>query len=270
MNATLAKKTITNAVKKGIRFTKRNSNVILTMLAVIGVTVTAEELVRATVKAVKVCEEKQIKDKKEIVKTVWKIYIPSAGFFLITTAAIIGNAHINAKRLATVTGLCALERAELSDLRKKVAEVVGPKKEKSIEDEIAKDRIDATPIPDEGDIIHTGHGNQLYLDFLSGRYIRTSEDHIKLVEEILNRKMGESWDQQVPVKVYFDEMFRDAPAKNGPADCLVADLYWDYGDMNLHGEKKIELRTMYHERKIVNGELEMVAAIKPDPFPIGL
>ena len=265
MNAQVAK--IINPVvkigKKGIRFTKENSNAILTILAVMGFAVTAEELVRATIKAVKICEEKDIQDGKEIVRTVWKIYIPAAGFFLITTVAIIGNARLNAKKLATVTGLCAMNAKELKDFKDKAKEVIGPKKTEKMVDEIEKERLEKDTIPPEEDILKTGHGNQLFKEYLTGKYIRTSPEHVELVEERLNRQIEGEIDGVVMAGYYLQEFGIDP-------DCYIAEALWDMAEMLQRGDKKIKLGIHYGGWTDVHGTKEMVAVIKPDPLPTGI
>ena len=56
-----------------------------------------------------------------------------------------------------------------ASIRKKVVEAVGEKKEKKIQDAVAKERIDSHPVG-TSQIIITGKGSELCYDTVSGRY----------------------------------------------------------------------------------------------------
>lgn len=249
--------------RKGLRLTKANSNFLLTLFAVLGFAVTAEELVRATVKAVKLCEEKGVKDGKEVVRTVWKIYIPAFGFFLITTIAVISNAKINAKRLATVTGLCALNSAEAKAWKEKAKELIGPKKAEKMEEEMVKEKMDQDDIPPDDQIIRTGHGDELMKEYLTGQWIYDSPAHVELVQEKLNHRFDEECDGIVSVAWYLQQFCIDP-------DCYIAEAVWDMAEMLRYGDKKIELKLVYNGRKRVGNVDKMTCCIKPSVMPTGI
>lgn len=243
-----------------VTWAKANSNWLLAAFTALGVVLTAEEAIRATVKAVKVCEEKQLKDGKEIVKTVWKLYIPMVGFFLLTTVAIGGNAHINARRLTTAAGLIALKEADLKSFKDKAKEMLGERKVDKIEDEVERDIVDQNPPPTEDKIRKTGHGNDLFREYLTGQYIRACPEWIMAVEGRLNEKQDGDFDGVVTAGYYLDELGADP-------DCYVGNMIFDKTAMLEQGYKKIELDVTTCGWKEVNGKQEMVSTIRPRPLP---
>lgn len=261
-----AVKAVNPIIKAGgklIRFSKRNSNWLLAVLAMLGLATTTGLAVDATVKAVKLCETKEVKGRKEILKTVWRLYIPAVGGFIVTTASIVGNAHINARRLATVTGLYAMSQADLKSLREKAKEVLGEKKEREkVEDEVAKERLDNLTIPPESQIIKTGHGNQLFMEWLTGQIVRSSPEWVAAISENMDNQFAREVDGVVEVSYYLGQL-------SIPTDCWVGRAIWDYTEMVERGDKKFEIDCHEIQWMEVNGQQEMVGIIKP-PEPTGI
>ena len=239
-----------------IRFGKRNSNWLLAVLAMLGLATTTGLAIDATVKAVKLCEQKEIKGRKEVLKTVWRLYIPAVGCFIVTTVSIVGNAHINARRLATVTGLYAMSQADLKALKEKAKEVMGPRKEERMEDDIAKERLNKVVQEQSNQIIETGHGNKLFMEWLTGQLIRTSPEHVEAVAEKLDNQFGKEVDGVVEVSYYL-EQFRI------PTDCWVAKAIWDSVEMRERGDNKYTIDCHEIQWMEVNGVQEMVGIIRP-------
>lgn len=247
---------------KAVRFGKRNSNWLLAILAMLGLATTTGLAIEATVKAVKLCEKKEIKGRKEVIKTVWRLYIPAVGAFIVTTVSIIGNAHINARRLATVTGLYAMSQADLKALKEKAKEVLGERKEERMEDDIAKERLNKVIPAQQDQIIETGHGNKLFMEWLTGQLIRTSPEHVEAVAERMDNQFSKEVDGVVEVSYYL-EQFRI------PTDCWVAKAIWDTAEMLQRGDKKFEIDCHEIQWMEVNGQQEMVGIIRP-PEPTGI
>lgn len=247
---------------KAVRFGKRNSNWLLAILAMLGLATTTGLAIDATVKAIKLCEKKEIKGRKEVIKTVWRLYIPAVGAFVVTTVSIIGNAHINARRLATVTGLYAMSQADLKALKEKAKEVLGERKEERMEDDIAKERLNKVIPAQQDQIIETGHGNKLFMEWLTGQLIRTSPEHVEAVAERMDNQFSKEVDGVVEVSYYL-EQFRI------PTDCWVAKAIWDTAEMLQRGDKKFEIDCHEIQWMEVNGQQEMVGIIRP-PEPTGI
>ena len=262
MNALSILKPVIKAGGKTIKNIQRNSNWILAILAMLGLGATTGLAIDATVKAVKLCEEKQVKGGKEVIKTVWKLFIPTIGVFIITTLSIASNAHINATRLATMTGLYAMSQADLKALTSKATDFIGPKKAEQLKEEMAKDRVNCDPPPKEADIIKTGHGDQLFKEWLTGQYVRTSPEWIEAVQEKIDAQFANEFDGVVEVSYYLNLL-------NIPTDCWVAKALWDQVTMLERGDKHFTIDCHKLQWMEVNGKQEMVGYIRPvDPTSI--
>lgn len=243
-----------------MRFSTKNSNWILAILAVLGVGGTAAAFTNATIKAVKLCEEKQIKGTKEVIKTVWKLYLPGIGFVIATTVAIVTNAHVNAKRFATVTSLLAASQTDLELLKKKAKEIVGEGKERKIEDEAERERIDSSKIPTEDEIIKTGHGDKLFEMAWTSKYFRASPEWIDLAFERFNKAFNEGYfDDEVYMNALLDEL--------GLPNCESGNAYWNRVDMREKGYKEVTANITSCKWMEVNGKREMVSTLRCCPNP---
>ncbi len=252
-------KAIVKIVRGIPRFCKRNSNWILSALAMIGVTGLTWAAIKGTIKAVKLCEEKGVKDGKEVIKTTWKLYIPALGFFILTTLSIVGNAHINGKRLATLTGLYAASQADIQAIKKKAKEMLGEKKASEVQAEADKEKVAALPAPKEGEINQTGHGTQLYMDGMTGQFFRASPDYIELVEKEINMKLQNEVDN-LCYRAYLQERFHER-------DCGTKEMFWDLLELNRRGIKEVKLDASFTGWMDINGQKEVVAVLHCDPEP---
>ena len=101
---------------------------------------------------------------KERVQMSWKCYITTGIFATAAVSCAIG-AHVQGvKQYAALAGAYAASEKSFIEYRKKVKEVIGEDKEKSVRDEVAKEHADRTPPegpPQEGKVwthdMQTGH-----------------------------------------------------------------------------------------------------------------
>lgn len=244
--------------KRFMRFARANSNWILALLSILGLLGTAVTCVDATIKAVKVCEEKQVKGKKEIIKTVWKLYMPAVGCILVTVSTIATNAHNNAKRLATVTGLWAASQADIKAIKEKAKEMIGESKAKKLDEAVAAEKIRSNP-PSEAVISETGHGNILFLMELTGQYFRANPDYIDAQLAKFNLAMSETVDGVLEVN--------DLTERFNLPNCKLGRALWDHYDMVEHGYKEVVAHIPPGQWVEINGQREVAFLVKCDPDP---
>lgn len=174
------------------KYLEKNSPLLLTGCAVVGVVTTTVLTIKATPEAMKIIEEeKQKKEeitKVEVVKLTWQCYIPTAIMGGITIACMVGATSINLKRNAAIVALYSLSKDNLKEYQEKVKEFVGDKKAEEIKDEIMKDRIEYNPYNTE-QVIQTGKGNTLCYDSFSGRYFTNDIENIRRIVNDLNWTM---------------------------------------------------------------------------------
>jgi len=187
------KQTISNALKGAEKALKKHSPEILTGIGIAGMIATTISAVKATPKALRLIDEKEIQENKrlttaEVVLTTWKCYIPAAVTGALSVACLIGASAVSLKRNAALATAYTISETALKDYREKAVEVVGEKKEQAIRDAIAKDKLAGNPVDDK-QIVMTGSGDTLCYDVLSGRYFKSDIEKIRKAINDLNRDM---------------------------------------------------------------------------------
>jgi hypothetical protein len=180
--------------KFGSTITK-NSPTILTGLAVAGLVSTTVMAVRTTPKAVLImdmeCDRRgdvSALPVKDTIQLTWKCYIPTAIMGGLTVACIIYANSINLRRNAALASVYSLSEAALKEYKTKVVETIGEKKEKTIRDDIAKDRITKHPV-NENEVFITGNGETLCYDAITGRYFKSDIERIRKAVNKVGRDM---------------------------------------------------------------------------------
>lgn len=124
-----------------MKLVQKNSSTILTCIGAAGVIATAVLTGRATIKAVRIVDESETHSKKEIVKTVWKEYIPAAGIGITTIACIFGANTLNKRQQAALMSAYALLDQTYKEYKSKVKDVLGEESEQKVEDAIAEEKV---------------------------------------------------------------------------------------------------------------------------------
>ena len=170
----------------------KHSPEILTGIGIAGMVGTIVLAVKATPKAIHICEElrreKEEPTKLDYVKATWKCYIPTAVTGVTSIACLIGASSVNARRNAALATAYKLSETAFIDYKDKVIETIGEKKNQAIKDNIAKDKIESDPVSSK-EVIITDKGNTLCYDGISGRYFKSDMDIIKRAENALNRRI---------------------------------------------------------------------------------
>lgn len=135
-------------VSKGEKFVTDNAPLILTSVGAAGVLTTAYLTGKATIKACALMEydwpnqeQRAATPNIEIVKRVWKLYLPAGGVAVTTIAAIILANKIGTRRTAALAAAYAVSDKAMSEYKDKVVEKLGKKKEREVRDELAQERL---------------------------------------------------------------------------------------------------------------------------------
>lgn len=183
---------ISNIISKTKSTVSKHSPEILTGIGIAGMITSTILAVKATPKAVAIIQNKKNKKEKQttidIIKSTWKLYIPSISCGVGGVLCILSGSRINAKRSAALATAYTISEKTLKTYRDKVIETIGEKKEKNIRQSIQQDEIDKNP-PVESKIVLTQKGNTLIKDEYSGRYFRSDLDTIRKASNELNRQM---------------------------------------------------------------------------------
>lgn len=171
----------------------RHSPEILTGIGIAGMVTTTVLAVQATPKALMLLEDAKYEKggsltAPETIKACWKCYIPAAVTGTASIMCLVGASSAHAKRNAVLASAYKLSETALTEYRDKVIETIGEKKEKAIRDKIDKDHVEKNPVS-KNDVIITGRGTTLCLDYHSGRYFNSDIETIKRAINELNRQM---------------------------------------------------------------------------------
>lgn len=176
----------------------KHSPEILTGIGITGMITTVVLAVRATPKAMELIDEHKEGDSyKELgieltpiqtVKVAWKPYIPAVISGTASIACLIGANSVHARRNAAIATAYKLSEAALVEYKDKVIETFGEKKEKTVREKIAEDRLEKNPV-NNSQIFMTEKGNTLFMEPISGQYFRSDIEFIKKTVNELNETM---------------------------------------------------------------------------------
>lgn len=206
---------VTAAFKSVGTAVKKHSPEILTGLGIAGMITTTVLAVKETPKALRLLEQaKRDKGEKltvgETVKTTWKCYIPATVTGTVSIACLIGASSVHLRRNTALATAYKLSETALTEYRDKVIETIGEKKEKTVREAVAKDKVEKDPV-EKKEIIITGGGTTRCYDMLCGRYFESSRETLERIENKLNRRLLD--DMYVSLNEFYNEVgLRDVAA----------------------------------------------------------
>ena len=192
----------------------KHSPEILTGIGIAGMITTTILAVKATPEAMELLDRAKHKKQEElnekvelapveVVKAAWKPYVPAVIIGVTSTACLIGGTHVSLRRNAALATAYQLSTTALSEYKEKVVETIGERKERAIHDELAKDKVEKTPVkPNE--VIFTGKGESLCLDELSGRYFKSDRNRIDRAMNKLNQRMAGGMEMYISLNEFYD------------------------------------------------------------------
>lgn len=175
----------------------KHSPEILTGLGIAGMITTTVLAVKATPKALVLIEGKKKElelypaDKLtpvETVKATWKCYIPATVTGIASVTCLIGASSVNSRRNAALATAYNLSTTALTEYKEKVIETIGEKKEQTVRDKVAEERIKKEPVNPSA-IIVSGNGNTRCFDTITKRRFTSDIEAIKKIVNELNRRM---------------------------------------------------------------------------------
>ena len=165
---------------------QKHSPEIMTGIGIAGMVATTILAVRATPKALLLIQEaEEVKSQTEssdealtpveTIKATWRCYVPAAVTGALSMTCLIGASSVNVRRNAALATAYKLSESALKGYREKVIETIGEKKEQAVQDAVAKERINKSPVTNQ-EVIITEKGNTLCYDVISGRYFKSDID----------------------------------------------------------------------------------------------
>ena len=181
--------------KSALTFLKVNSPTIFSVVGGVGVVATAYLASSASFKAANVIRfherdsgpNPNTKERiKERTKLVWKFYIPAGISTAATVACIAGANRVGIKKTAAAQVALAVSERAYSEYRDKVIEEFGERKDQSIRDKVAAERVKDNPPPST---IISGPGNVLCCELFTGRYFTSDMESLRRAQNDINDKV---------------------------------------------------------------------------------
>lgn len=202
------KSNVTKLIKSGQAKLSKHAPEILLTLGVTSMFSSIVLAVTATPKALESIDKAQTEKGEELtpvekVKVAWKPYVPTVATFTFGTCCLIGANSAHTRRNAALAAAYKLSETAFSEYKEKVVETIGEKKEKTVRDKVAQDKIEKDPVTTK-EVIITGKGTTLCYDSASGRYFESSVERIEHAINVINRTM--TYDMYVSLNDLYDEL----------------------------------------------------------------
>jgi hypothetical protein len=126
-------------------------------------------------------------DKKQLVKTYWKDFVPAAVSGVATVTCVIAANHIGTRRTAAIAAAFKLSEQLSEEYKAKVVQTLGLQKEEKVRSELAAERMASNP--PSGMIVVAG-SNVLFYDELSGRYFTNEMETVRRAVNEINHKVN--------------------------------------------------------------------------------
>ncbi len=159
---------------------------VLTGIGIAGTVTTAVLAARGAQQA-EYCLDTEAKQQPltEQAKLVWRCYIPAIASGTITVGCIYGASRFNARQAAALTAAYSLSERALHEYRDKVTETIGDVKEQALRDDIAQDRVLATP---NSTIVVEGT-DALTCELHTMRYFKSDMESLRKAQNDINSRM---------------------------------------------------------------------------------
>lgn len=118
---------------------------------------------------------------KEVVKSTWKCYIPSAVTAGLGIACVIGGLRISGARTAAMAGIAGAAEKKLERYQEAVEKIIDEEQAKSVAEEVTKQEMEeACDISVPGEIMTCSvNGPDLVFEPLTGRFFRSDRELIR-------------------------------------------------------------------------------------------
>jgi hypothetical protein len=126
-------------------------------------------------------------DKKQLVKTYWKDFVPAAVSGVATVTCIIAANHIGTRRTAAIAAAFKLSEQLTEEYKERVIKTLGAQKEEKMRSELVGERMARSG--DAETIIIVGSESVFY-DELSGRFFKNEMEKVRRAVNDINHKVN--------------------------------------------------------------------------------
>ena len=199
---------IAKSLNQVLRYSKKQSPIILAAVGVSGFIGSAVMASKATIKARKAIaqaenDKSETLTKFETVKVAAPYYIPTGLVIIASTGCIAGSVRISYRRQAALAAAYTLSRNQFDEFYKKTAETIGDKKAKSIEKSIENDK--AKEYKASTDVL-IKPGDVFTRDVSFGREFSSNGNKILAAQNRINAKLVRSSDSYISLNEAWREL----------------------------------------------------------------
>lgn len=198
-------------VEKAVGFMVKNAPRILTSIGIGGVIATSVMAVKETPEAMAKIEELDIPEDAhpvevyvEKAKAVLPVYLPAIGMGVLTITSILSAQRIMNGRQAAAAVAATIAENALKDYQDEVLAKVGANKALDIREGVAKKCLEKAPNVDESVVEHTGRGDVLCFDAVTGRYFRSSIEDVRKAESTIVKWCAD--EMSVSLNTFYEEL----------------------------------------------------------------
>lgn len=125
--------------------------------------------------------------RREWLRENWLRYIPPVTAGALTIACIVGGTRISRSRTAAITAAYSLTERAFSEYKEKVQEKLGERKEQTLKDELAQNRV--RQISTSPEIVLVGKGSIMCIELRSGRPFLGDMELLRRAEVEINDRV---------------------------------------------------------------------------------
>lgn len=226
MKSTILTKAATKAsrlLKPLATVAKAKSPAVLAGAAIIGAVAIAFTTYKCTPKYKQAVEDAETVIKpaenpgkaKIFVKTMWPMMVA----IIVTCSAVVASQKINAKRIVTLSAAYSLATQKAQEAAEKKAEEfikekMGSETAEEYKKEVAKEHEETDKVLNSastGDILETGGGDDLFVDYMTGIVFKSSAAYIERCVDMINEFMEKEYDEYVTYQDVLQSIIPDCP-----------------------------------------------------------
>lgn len=217
------KPNMTNFFRSAGMAISKHSPEILMGVGIAGMITTTILAVKATPTAMRLIEEEKRRQNRElfgehdtedrieklkpidVVKVSWKPYIPAAITGVTSVACLIGASSVHTRRNAALATAYKLSETALSEYKEKVIETIGERKEQTVREKVAKDRVKKY-VDGNKEVYITEKGDTLFLDPVTKRQFKSDIELIRKAVNKLNYELTHDIMGYISLNEFYDEI----------------------------------------------------------------
>lgn len=202
-------------VTKSVKVIVENAPKILTGISIVTSVASVGFAVKGTILAVEIEKQRRAKiesgelpvpehPKLEVVKSVWKCYIPAASFLAVSIGSSLYGTNISTARTAMATAACKASEIAFEEYRTKVEEELGKEKANAIEQSIEKDHAEQCHTKPTT-LIVSPYDEYPCKEKFTGQVIRSDINSIREAFNRINYQLSNGYQDHISFAEYCNE-----------------------------------------------------------------